>query len=298
ELIQRLPGHVRYVGVGVGKRWNRSFMKLAAERTGGYFTQINPDEPIGWRAFDLAATLNTPRLLDITVADDAGKASFLTYVNSIAQGEDICAIARIPWRAGGVSPLMPQSLTLTATLDGQPYRRTIPVHDIAPSAGYLPRTWAKLEIDRLLSTFSGSPRGSAQTRDEIIALSKSMYVMTPFTSLLVLENEQMYEQFKVDRGRKDHWAMYPCPDKIPIVYEPDPDQPADPRAPQLAGQKPHRNQVMQTVMVRKPVGWLRWPGENAVFEAGANGQPRDFLAAHELTDSFKPQGFINDFSVD
>src|SRR5262249_47175820 len=151
---------------------------------------------------------------------------------------------------------------ITGTLDGQPYRRTIPVRDITPNAGYLPRTWAKLEIDRLLSsTFNRDRRERA--RDEIIALSKSMYVMTPFTSLLVLENEQIYDQFKVDRGRKDHWAMSPCPDKIPIVYEPDADQPADPRAPELAGQKPHRNQVMQTVMVRVPQRWIRGPGHQS-----------------------------------
>jgi hypothetical protein len=47
-----------------------------------------------------------------------------------------------------------------------------------------------------------------------------MYVMSPFTSLLVLENEAMNKQFKVDRGRKDHWALYPCPPKNPVVYEP------------------------------------------------------------------------------
>ena len=46
-----------------------------------------------------------------------------------------------------------------------------------------------------------------------------MYVMSPFTSLLVLEDEKMYEQFKVDRGRKDHWAMYPAPPQIPVVTE-------------------------------------------------------------------------------
>src|SRR5262249_19685302 len=52
-LVQRLPAGARYVGVGVGKRWGRGFMKHAAERTGGYFTQINPDEPVAWRAFEL-----------------------------------------------------------------------------------------------------------------------------------------------------------------------------------------------------------------------------------------------------
>ena len=45
-----------------------------------------------------------------------------------------------------------------------------------------------------------------------------MYVMSPFTSLLVLENEAMYKQFQVDRGRKDHWALYPAPQKIKVVY--------------------------------------------------------------------------------
>ena len=49
-----------------------------------------------------------------------------------------------------------------------------------------------------------------------------MYVMTPFTSLLVLENEDMYVQYKVDRGRSDHWAPYATTATIPVVYEPDP----------------------------------------------------------------------------
>ena len=83
----------------------------------------------------------------------------------------------------------------------------------ANGAAYLPRTWAKLEIDRLLA------EDAQKNKERIVALSKAMYVMTPFTSLLVLENEAMYKQFKVDRGRKDHWAMYPCPAKIPVVYE-------------------------------------------------------------------------------
>ena len=67
-LAQRMPAGASYVGVGVGRRWNRDLMKTAAERTGGYFTQINPDEPIAWRAVELAATLRSPRLLGLHVA--------------------------------------------------------------------------------------------------------------------------------------------------------------------------------------------------------------------------------------
>src|SRR5262249_52443222 len=52
----------------------------------------------------------------------------------------------------------------------------------------------------------------------------------------------------VDRGRKDHWAMYPAPAKIPVVYEPDPSQP-DPRA-LKAGKKPTARQVLATITER------------------------------------------------
>jgi len=43
RLVKLIPRRARYVGVGVGKRYNRAFMKAAAAATGGYFTQINPD---------------------------------------------------------------------------------------------------------------------------------------------------------------------------------------------------------------------------------------------------------------
>ena len=70
-LAELIPAGVHYIGIGVGKHWDRSWMKQRAENSGGYFTQINPDEPIAWRAFDLVSTLNTPRLLHIQVGPAA-----------------------------------------------------------------------------------------------------------------------------------------------------------------------------------------------------------------------------------
>ena len=66
-------------------------MKMAADRTGGFFTQINPDEPIAWRTFELLATLNTPRLLELRVVDVAEKVPFLTETTALAQAEDLPA---------------------------------------------------------------------------------------------------------------------------------------------------------------------------------------------------------------
>ncbi len=244
ELVKRVPAGARYVGVGVGKRWSRQFMKSAASRTGGYFTQINPDEPVAWRAFDLYSTLNTPRLLNASVVDLAERLTFLNDNDSIAHGEELCAIARL----GAADPL-PERVIVSGSLDGQPFRREIAVADVADKADYLPRTWAKLRIDQLLAD------NAAKRKDEIIALSKSMYVMSPFTSLLVLENEQMYVQFNVDRGRKDHWAMYPCPNQIPVVYESIPIRPQDKTAASTAdsaSKKPDASELLSTIVVRLP----------------------------------------------
>jgi ferric-dicitrate binding protein FerR (iron transport regulator)/tetratricopeptide (TPR) repeat protein len=213
-LVKMMPFWSKYVGVGVGKRWNRSFMKLAAERTGGYFTQINPDEPLGWRSFELMAALNTPRLLDVRVTDDAGECRFLTDATTICQGEEIVAVARVDGQGA-----LPRSASVTGRLGGKSFIKTFKIGNIAQNAGYLPRFWAKLEIDRLLAD------GAEKNKARIIKLSMASYVMSPYTSLLVLETDADYATYKVDRGRKDHWAMYKLPPTMTVgaaKQKPDP----------------------------------------------------------------------------
>lgn len=245
-LARQVPQNVRYVGIGVGKRWSRAFMKMAADRTGGYFTQINPDEPIAWRTFELLATLNTPRLMDVRVVDAAEQARFLCETTSLAQGEELCAFTRNDGR-------MPEKVIVSGTLNGQPFTRTLDVQKVVTGAGYLPRTWAKLEIDRLLAD------GAEKNKKAIVALSLGMYVMTPYTSLLVLETDQDYVTYKVDRGRKDHWAMYQSPPRIATVYEPDPNQQAwrGWQAPAPADKKKTTEEVLASILVRtSPNLWV------------------------------------------
>ena len=254
-LLKHIPAATHYVGVGVGKRWNRSFMKNAASRGGGYFTQISPDEQVGWRALELLSALNAPRVLDLKVVDNAERVRFLSFSDSLEQGAEACAIARLEHGAA-----LPDALTITGSFEGKPWQEVLRINPEAGQAGYLPRAWAKLEIDRLLAE-------SADThKDKIVALSKSMYVMSPFTSLLVLENEAMYTQFNVDRGRKDHWALYPCPSKIKVVFEPAAGQSIDPRSvPQGAEaneKKPSTEQILASILVRIPPHMLRWPNQN------------------------------------
>jgi tetratricopeptide (TPR) repeat protein len=255
KLLETLPKNVSYVGVGVGKRWNRQFMKLAASRTGGYFTQINPDEAVNWRAFELGSALNTPRLMDIRVEPNDGQTEFMAVKDWVVHGEEFCAVARL--KPGQTA----ESVTVSGSVGGKAFRREIPVENVAEKSDCLPRTWAKLAIDDMVA------RDAEKYKSQIVELSKLMYVMSPFTSLLVLENDEMYEQYNVDRGRKDHWALYPCPNKIEVVHEPlHGPQPATIAKPNATPVKPSVEEIWQTLLLRPrtfadrtspPVNWTR-----------------------------------------
>ncbi len=250
-LAGKVPDGCRYVGVAVGKLWNRPFMKAAAERTGGHLAQINPDEAVSWRAFDLLSTLNTPRLLGARVEAGAKAWTFLSDTAVVAQGEELTAIAR----AEGKDVGFPETVTVTGTLEGKPFRREVRVAGVTSGAGYLPRTWGRLEIDRLLAEDAKANKG------RIVELSKKLYAMSPYTSLLVLENEAMYQRFNVDRGRKDHWAPYDCPERIPVFYEPQhgPPTPVARGAAAAPARRPSAEQVLGTILIR------RWGGGGNVL---------------------------------
>ncbi len=280
KLVADLPARAAYVGVGVGKRWNRALMRQAASRTGGYVTQINPDEPLAWRALELLSTLNAPRLLDLQVqaaGETAAAPAFLLLDDSLADGEEMWAVTRVP-----SDQRLPTKVRVTGRLVGRignpsddvshdvsrdalhevSFQREFPTHPFTPGAGYLPRTWAKQEIDRLVAA------DAAKNREAIIALSKAMYVMSPFTSLLVLENEAMYAEYKVDRGRKDHWAMYPCPERIEVVREPLPAAPSQVVKKASEKTKPSVEEVLRTLLVRVPKPLLHRPKDKDTDYSG------------------------------
>src|SRR5207302_2056295 len=144
KLLALLPEGVPYVGVGVGKRWNRELMKRAAEKSAGLLAHVNPDEPVAWRTFELLATLNTPRLLDVRVTDPEKKLTFLTDSSQLAQGEELFAVARTE---GG----RPEKVVVSGTLDGMSFERSLTVEQVAGGALYLPRTWGRLEVALLLA---------------------------------------------------------------------------------------------------------------------------------------------------
>ena len=74
------------------------------------------------------------------------------------------------------------------------YSAKIALKDGEEGNSFIPRLWARQHLDMLLQQGS-----SPAIKDEIIALSEEYHIMTPYTSLLVLESDADRERFQVKR---------------------------------------------------------------------------------------------------
>jgi tetratricopeptide (TPR) repeat protein len=210
SLLRKLPSGTAFVGIGVGKKADSRLLQAAADESGGMFVSVNPDEDIDWRVFDLLAALNTPRVVGLDVqlksgAGDLGDVIAYPSVRTLAHGETLFVVGR--------GKHAPKTLTVRGKAGSEAFERTYSLEGAKTDAEFIPRFWAKQHIDELL-------KSGPEHKDEIVSLSRQYYVMTPYTSLIVLENEQMYKEFNVEQGRKDHWALYPAPKQIEVVKEP------------------------------------------------------------------------------
>jgi hypothetical protein len=87
-------------------------------------------------------------------------------------------------------------VVVTGTFEGRPvrYASRVSLQDAEQGNSFIPRLWARMHLDYLLA------QGASQAiQDEIIALSEEYHIMTPYTSLLVLETDADRERFKVKR---------------------------------------------------------------------------------------------------
>ncbi len=229
ELRGKLAGR-HFIGIGIGDGADTQTLDALAAATGGYATTIDLADDLGWRTFDLVSALHTQRVTNVEarLVDASGQLVPATgYLRSslLADGEDVEYVAKL---AGSGTPV---ALELTGSLDGTPWKKRVDL-GAAHDGGYLPRLWAQRHIAaRLLAKHeppppcAGEPCGTddqrreardEQIRREVVALGKKYFLLSRHTSLLVLENDDMYKQYEVEKGRGDTWAPYAMPEHIDV----------------------------------------------------------------------------------
>ncbi len=240
ELRDAIAGKATFIGVGVGDGTDMPTLSALADATGGMAVHVDLGDDLAWRALDMVAALYTPRVTGLTatletsggnnvVADDVS-----AYLRSaqVAAGEDIEVVVRAPARVDL------EAVRLSGFVGSQPWSQRI---DLAAAprapgdAGYLPRLWAERRVDHLqtlgdraLAPCPPAPAAcpSDQQRAvaayharkrEIVELGKAHFLLSPHTSLIVLENDAMYAQYGVEKGDGKTWAPYEAPATIPVV---------------------------------------------------------------------------------
>lgn len=214
-LRARLVGRATFVAAALGDELDLSLLDELSAATGGLRVQLTPGADLRWQALDLAAALNTARLQQVTArllgpGDVPIAAPLHVGAASLIDGEALTVLSR----GTGASGPVPQAILIEGTLDAAPWSQRLELPAPRPNAGYLPRLWARAQIEADIRA------GAEANRARITALGLEHFLVTPFTSLLVLENEAMYRQFKVRRPDAAGWAHYDAPSEIKVVREP------------------------------------------------------------------------------
>lgn len=221
SLAKALRG-ARFFGVGIGDTVDRGLLDALADATHGMSIAVGEDEDLKHRAFDLVAATYTPCIeeLEAQVLDAKGaalpRAVAVSVSSHACDGERVEVVARAP-RSGPA----PATIRVRGVLAGKEWVRELTLAGARTNAAYLPRVFAERRVASLLAAEPPGPgRAESPNASEITELAKEHFLVTPFTSLLVLENDKMYEEFKVEKKKPTGWALYDAPAKIEVRSEP------------------------------------------------------------------------------
>ncbi len=180
--------------VSVGSSYESVVLRALAAVGGGSYRQVDADRTPQRVASELLQEISQPPIRDLQVE---------------FHGLQVAAVypEKLPNLAAGTQQILigrylPQGqdqrgeIVVTGSLGDRSVRMSAPVTlaDAESGNSFIPRLWARAHLDHLLAQGT-----SEMIRDQIIALSEEFHIITPYTSLLVLETDADRERFGVKR---------------------------------------------------------------------------------------------------
>jgi Vault protein inter-alpha-trypsin domain/von Willebrand factor type A domain len=178
--------------VTTGSSYDASVLQTIASLGSGSVRHIGGAEGPSAVALELLGEMTAPPVRDLKV-EFRGLRTASVYperLPNLAAGTQQILLGRyLPEGRDQVGEVI-----VTGTLAGQPVRFStrVALADAEKGNSFIPRLWARMHLDHLLA--QGARAG---IQDEIIALSEEYNILTPYTSLLVLESDADRERFKV-----------------------------------------------------------------------------------------------------
>src|SRR5262249_15705488 len=188
-------GHLGiFHAVTLGNSYESGVMKAIASLGGGSVRKITGEQGPQVIALELLGEIARPGLRDLKVEFRGLKVArvYPEELPNVPAGSQQIILGRyLPEGQDQAGEAI-----ATGTRGGKPVRFStrVSLKDAERGNSFIPRLWARMHLDSLLD------QGTSDTvRDEIIALSEEYQIITPYTSLLVLETDADRERFGVKR---------------------------------------------------------------------------------------------------
>lgn len=185
----KVPVHA----VALGSTHEPMTLRAMANLSGGSWRKIAADRGPAMQARDLLQELTDPALLRDLKVSFAGITTAKVYpeiLPNVQQGTGLILTGRyLPGKA------QTGTVTVSGLRGNTPvsYQAKITLPEGDAGNSFIPRLWARQHIESLLES------GGNANREEIIARSEEFHLITPYTSMLVLENDAMRERFAVKK---------------------------------------------------------------------------------------------------
>lgn len=174
--------------IAIGHSANEDGLRKLARAARGQSLRMTPKDDPAQTLTRLSSLLNQPLLVDMTVEVLSGNLSQITPNQpiNVAHGESIAIMGLLPDTKSNAT------IALKGTYQGKPWQQTIELPaQGTPKNALLPRFWARKHIDVLQK--QDAPRA------DIVKLSKTMGVLSPYTSFLVLESDEAFKKYKIEQ---------------------------------------------------------------------------------------------------
>jgi Ca-activated chloride channel family protein len=194
RLVAERPAGTRVFAIGVGNEVNRPLLEQIAQDAGGLAAFVSRGDDFDRQAQAFRRKLLRPVATDLEITLEGADAYDLEpqKLPGLFYGMPVRLYGR--YRNDG-----PVSVRLRADINGTPLERTVQI-EIPKDAENpeIERMWAWHRIDRLLADAdrAGNRKGVI---DEIVRLGEGYSIVTEYTSFLVLENDDEYRRWQIER---------------------------------------------------------------------------------------------------
>ena len=194
RIVKNRPKNTRVFCIGVGNDINRPLLKDVAKRSGGLAAFLSRGDNFKRQAQAFRRKLLRPAISNLTV--DFGRAIYDVEpkeIGNLYHGMPVRIYGR--YKKSG-----DRKITLNGDIMGRSFKQSPIIHFPKEDLDNpeIERMWAWQRTQSLLA--EADRKGSRSTAaQEVVRLGEAYSIVTEYTSFLVLENDNEYKRWKIDR---------------------------------------------------------------------------------------------------